>query len=304
VEEATARVGGEPLRRAPDEGSQRGRRRALHEDRQARDGARFFSFTARGEWSSELRRQIIDPALELTVSDQCRLLGLGRSTYYYERGAEESAENLALMETIDRLYLAHLENGSRQMVKVLKRRGIVVNRKRVQRLMRLMGIRSLCSQPKTPTPNKAQPVYPYLLRNVLVDRPNQVWAVDITYIPFKKGFWYLIAIMDWHSRKVLSWRLSNTMTADFCVAALQEALALYGTPEIFNTDQGSQFTSEYFTTVLKEAEVAISMDGVGRAIDNVFIERLWRTLKYDHIYLNPAENGITCRAGIATYLRY
>ena len=247
---------------------------------------------------------MIDPALELSVSDQCRLLGLARSTYYYERGVDESEENLALMLEIDQLYLAHPENGQRMMAKVLKRRGIVVNRKRVQRLMRIMGIRSLCPQPKTTTPNKAHPVYPYLLRNLVIDRPNQVWAADITYIPFKKGFWYLVAIMDWHSRKVLSWRLSNTMTADFCVAALHEALALYGRPEIFNTDQGSQFTSEDFTKVLKETEVKISMDGVGRAIDNVFIERLWRTLKYDHVYLNPAENGITCRAGIATYLRY
>jgi putative transposase len=142
------------------------------------------------------------------------------------------------------------------------------------------------------------------LRGLVIDRPNQVWAVDITYVPFKKGFWYLVAIMDWHSRKVLSWRLSNTMTTDFCVAALEEALALFGPPEIFNSDQGSQFTSESFTSVLKGAGVAISMDGVGRAIDNVFIERLWRTLKYDHIYLNPADSGGACRAGIAMYLDY
>jgi putative transposase len=181
---------------------------------------------------------MIDPALELAVSDQCRLLGLSRSTYYYERGVEESDENLALMEQIDRLYLAHPENGSRMMVKGLKRRG-VVNRERVQRLMQLMGIRSLCPQPKTTTPNKAHPVYPYLLRNMVIDHPNQVWAADITYVPFRKGSWYLVAIMDWHSRKVLTWRLSNTMTADFCVAALHEALALYGAPYIFNTDQGS-----------------------------------------------------------------
>jgi putative transposase len=247
---------------------------------------------------------MIDQTLELSVSDLCRLLGVARSTYYYELGAEESDENLELMEQIDRLYLAHPENGSQMMVKVLKRRGVLVNLNRIQRLMQLMGIRSLCPQPKTTTPNKAHPVFPYLLRNMVIDRPNQVWAIDITYVPFKKGFWYLVAIMDWHSRKVLTWRLSNTMTTDFCVAALHEALALYGPPDIFNSDQSSQFTSEDFTKVLKDAEVAISMDGVGRAIDNVFIERLWRTLKYDHIYLNPAENGIACRAGIATYLRY
>ena len=247
---------------------------------------------------------MIDPDLGLTVSRQCELLGLARSTYYYERGGTESEENLELMRLIDEIYLAHPENGQRMMVRALKRRGIVVNRKRVRRLMRLTGLRSLSPQPKTTVPNKAHPVYPYLLRDLVIDHPNHVWAADITYVPFKKGFWYLVAIMDWHSRKVLSWRLSNTMTADFCVAALHEALALYGTPEIFNTDQGSQFTSEAFTSVLKDAGVKISMDGVGRAIDNVFIERLWRTLKYDHIYLNPAENGITCRAGIATYLRY
>lgn len=232
------------------------------------------------------------------------MLGVPRSTYYYERANTETPENLALMQEIDQLYLAHPENGSRMMTSVLRRRGRQINRKRVQRLMRLMGIRSLCPQPKTTTPNKAHPVYPYLLRDLPVTRPNQVWAADITYIPFKKGFWYLVAIMDWHSRKVLSWRLANTMTADFCVAALNEALALYGAPEIFNSDQGSQFTAEAFTSVLLDAGVKISMDGVGRAIDNVFIERLWRTLKYDHIYLNPAENGTTCRAGISEFLKY
>jgi putative transposase len=234
---------------------------------------------------------MIDPTLDLSVSKQCRLLGVPRSTYYYERSAE-SEENLALMAVIDRLYLAHPENGSRMMTSVLGRLGYHVNRKRV------------APQPKTTTPNKAHPVYPYLLRGLDVDHPNHVWAADITYVPFKKGFWYLVAIMDWHSRKVLSWRLANTMTADFCVAALHEALALYGTPSIFNTDQGSQFTSEDFTSVLKEAGVAISMDGVGRAIDNVFIERLWRTLKYDHLYLNPADSGSACRAGLTEYLRY
>lgn len=162
------------------------------------------------------------------------------------------------------------------MVKVLRRLGVSVNRKRVQRLMLLMGIRSLSPQPKTTVPNKAHTIYPYLLRNLTIDRPNQVWAADITYVP-KKGFWYLVAIMDRHSRKVLSWRLSNTMTSDFCVAALEEALALYGTPEIFNTDQRSQFTASDFTKVLGDAHVSISMDGVGLAIDNVIIERLRRT---------------------------
>lgn len=247
---------------------------------------------------------MIDPTLDLPVSTQCQLLGLARSTYYYESTATESDLNLALMEEIDRLYLAHPENGSRMMTKVLRRRGHEVNRKRVQRLMQLMGLRSLCPQPKTTTPNKAHPVYPYLLRGLRVDHPNHVWCSDLTYIPFKKGFLYLVAIMDWHSRKVLTWRVSNTMTSDFCVAALVEALALYGTPEVFNTDQGAQFTSDAFTSVLRDAGVRISMDGVGRAIDNVFIERLWRTLKYDHVYLNPAESGNACRDGITGFLTY
>jgi putative transposase len=247
---------------------------------------------------------MIDSGLDLPVSRQCLLLGLARSTYYYESKNTESDINLALMEEIDRLYLAHPENGSRMMTKILRRRGHEVNRKRVQRLMQLMGLRSLAPQPTTTKAHPDHPKYPYLLRNLSVDRPNHVWCSDITYIPFKKGFLYLVAIMDWHSRKVLTWRVSNTMTSDFCVAALHEALALYGSPSIFNTDQGSQFTSEAFTRVLLDAGVAISMDGVGRAIDNVFIERLWRTLKYDHVYLNPAESGNACRDGITEFLTY
>ena len=247
---------------------------------------------------------MIDSGLDLPVSRQCLLLGLARSTYYYESKNTESDINLALMEEIDRLYLAHPENGSRMMTKILRRRGHEVNRKRVQRLMQLMGLRSLAPQPTTTKAHPDHPKYPYLLRNLSVDRPNHVWCSDITYIPFKKGFLYLVAIMDWHSRKVLTWRVSNTMTSDFCVAALHEALSLYGSPSIFNTDQGSQFTSEAFTRVLLDAGVAISMDGVGRAIDNVFIERLWRTLKYDHVYLNPAESGNACRDGITEFLTY
>ena len=246
---------------------------------------------------------MIDPGLELPIADQCRLLSLARSTYYYE-GAVETPENLELMEIIDRLYLAHPENGSRMMVKVLKRMGRVVNRKRVQRLMNLMGIHSLAPQKKTTIPHPEHVKYPYRLRGLSIDHPNHVWCADVTYVPFKKGFFYLVAIMDWHSRKVLSWRLSNTMTPDFCVAALEEALALYGTPEIFNTDQGSQFTAHAFIKVLFDAKVTISMDGVGRAIDNVFIERLWRTIKYDHIYLNPADSGHALREGLATFIDY
>jgi len=246
---------------------------------------------------------LIDPDHELSIENQCALLEVPRSTCYYE-GAGESPENLALMEQIDRLYLAHPENGSRMMVRVLARQGVVVNRKRVQRLMNLMGIRSLAPQRKTTVANKEHFKYPYLLRGLLIDRPNQVWCTDITYIPFAKGFMYLVAIMDWHSRKVLSWRLSNTMTVDFCVAALEDALALFGTPEIFNTDQGSQFTAHPFVKVLLDSGVQVSMDGVGRAIDNVFIERLWRTVKYDHVYLNPANSGNELRDGLEIYLNY
>ena len=246
---------------------------------------------------------MIDPDHELSIENQCALLEVPRSTYYYE-AAGESPENLALMEQIDRLYLAHPENGSRMMVRVLARQGVVVNRKRVQRLMNLMGIWSLAPQRKTTVANKEHFKYPYLLRGLLIDRPNQVWCTDITYIPFAKGFMYLVAIMDWHSRKVLSWRLSNTMTVDFCVAALEEALALFATPEIFNTDQGSQFTAHPFVKVLLDSGVQVSMDGVGRAIDNVFIERLWRTVKYDHVYLNPANSGNELRDGLEIYLNY
>jgi len=246
---------------------------------------------------------MIDPVSDLSITEQCRLLVVPRSTYYYA-STGESPENLALMERIDRLYLAHPENGSRMMVKVLARAGINVNRKRVQRLMNLMGIRSLAPQRKTTVANKEHFKYPYLLRGMKIVRPNMVWCADITYVPFKKGFLYLVAIMDWHSRKVLTWRLANTMTSDFCVAALEEALALYGTPEIFNTDQGSQFTATPFVKVLLDAEVAISMDGVGRAIDNVFIERLWRTVKYDHVYLNPANSGNELRDGLNVFLNY
>lgn len=246
---------------------------------------------------------MIDPDHELSIENQCALLEVPRSTYYYE-AAGESPENLALMEQIDMLYLAHPENGSRMMVRVLARQGVVVNRKRVQRLMNLMGIRSLAPQRKTTVANKEHFKYPYLLRGLLIDRPNQVWCTDITYIPFAKGFMYLVAIMDWHSRKVLSWRLSNTMTVDFCVAALEEALALFGTPEIFNTDQGSQFTAHPFVKVLLDSGVQVSMDGVGRAIDNVFVERLWRTVKYDHVYLNPANSGNELRDGLEIYLNY
>jgi putative transposase len=246
---------------------------------------------------------MIDPESELSIKEQCRLLNVPRSTYYYE-SCGESPENLALMERIDRLYLAHPENGSRMMVKVLARQGVSVNRKRVQRLMNLMGIRSLAPQKKTTIANKAHFKYPYLLRGLLIDRPNMVWCADITYVPFKKGFLYLVAIMDWASRKVLAWRLSNTMDAEFCVAALEEAIVRFGKPDIFNTDQGSQFTSFAFTNTLKDAGIRISMDGRGRWMDNVFIERLWRSMKYECVFLNAFETGSEARTGIGRWIDY
>ena len=190
------------------------------------------------------------------------------------------------------------------MVTFLKKLGYDNNRKRIQRLMRLMGLEAIYPKPKTSNPHPTHKIYPYLLRNLCIDHPNQVWAADITYLPFEKGFMYLVAIMDWHSRKVLSWRVSNTMESDFCVEALEEAIHNYGCPEIFNTDQGSQFTSDAFTGVLKSNEIQISMDGRGRFQDNIFIERLWWTLKYHYFYLRTFENGSKLRNGLKNWFRY
>ena len=190
------------------------------------------------------------------------------------------------------------------MVTFLKRLGYDNNRKRIQRLMRLMGLEAIYPKPKTSKPHPTHKIYPYLLRNLCIDHPNQVWAADITYLPFEKGFMYLVAIMDWHSRKVLSWRVSNTMESGFCVEALEEAIHNYGHPEIFNTDQGSQFTSDAFTDVLKSNEIQISMDGRGRFQDNIFIERLWWTLKYHYFYLRIFENGSKLRNGLKNWFQY
>lgn len=225
----------------------------------------------------------------LSIRSQCRLLSISRSSYYfYPKG--ESSENLVFMKRIDDLYLLHPYYGSRRMTYVLRQEGFGVSRHRVQRLMRLMGIQAIHPKPKTSLGNKEHRVYPYLLRDLAIDRPNQVWCSDITYIPMRRGFIYLTAIMDWHSRKVLSWKLSNTLDARFCVEALEEALQTYGNPEIFNTDQGAQYTSEDFTSVLKSHEIKISMDGKGRWMDNVMIERLWRSLKQECIYLQEFDS--------------
>ena len=239
----------------------------------------------------------------LPVTRQCQLLNLNRSTVYYQ-AKPVSAEDLNLMRRIDEMHLKRPFYGSRRIRDWLEDEGHKVNRKRVQRLMRQMGIAALYPKACTSKPGKGHKIYPYLLRNRIIDSPNQVWAADLTYIPMAKGFVYLVAIMDWHSRRVLSWRVSNSMDSDFCVDALEEALNRYGSPEIFNTDQGSQFTSEAFTGVLKEANVDISMDGKGRWMDNVFVERLWRSVKYEEVYLKSYETVAEARAGIDTYLEF
>jgi putative transposase len=239
----------------------------------------------------------------LSLSRQCQVLAISRSSFYYTAKGE-SAENLALMRRIDALFLKYPFYGSRQMVRHLRREGIRIGRHRVRRLMRLMGLEAIYQAPRTSAPHPEHRIYPYLLRNLEVDRANQVWCADITYIPVQRGFLYLVAIMDWATRHVLSWRLSNTMDASFCVEALNEALARYGRPEIFNTDQGSQFTSFDFTDVLKDAGVAISMDGRGRCMDNIFIERLWRSLKYEAVYLHELTDGFKAERVIGDWIAF
>ena len=228
-------------------------------------------------------------------------MSLNRSTLYYEPKGE-SEENLQLMRRLDEQFLKTPYYGSRQMVYHLKRRGSRVGRKRVRRLMAKMGLAVIYQKPRTSQPHPENRVYPYLLRGLAVTRPDQVWCTDVTYIPMRRGFLYLVAIMDWYSRWVLSWRLSNTLEPSFCCEALEEALNRYDPPEIFNTDQGSQFTSTEFTGLLKGAGVRISMDGRGRWMDNVFIERLWRSLKYECVYLNAFETGSEARQGIGHWI--
>jgi putative transposase len=239
----------------------------------------------------------------LSLGRQCRILSISRSSFYYAPRAE-SAENLALMRRIDELFLKYPFYGSRQMARQLRREGISAGRHRVRRLMRLMGLEAIFQAPRTSTPHPEHRVYPYLLRNLTVVRPDHVWCADITYIPVRRGFLYLIAIMDWATRHVLAWRLSNTMDAGFCVEALHEAMARYGKPEIFNTDQGSQFTSLDFTGVLKDAEVTISMDGRGRCMDNIFIERLWRSMKYEAVYLHDLTDGFAAQRVIGEWIGF
>jgi len=240
---------------------------------------------------------------KLSVRRQCEILGLHRSTVYYEPRPRQAGD-LELMRLLDEEYTRHPFYGSRQLTRWLKEQGHDVNRKRVQRLMRIMGIEGLAPGPSTSRPHPEHKVYPYLLRGVEVTRANQVWATDITYIPMARGFCYLVAIIDWYSRTVLGWRLSNTLDASFCVDALDEALCRWGAPEIVNTDQGAQFTGNDWIDRVKQSGAAISMDGKGRCRDNIFVERLWRTVKYEEVYLHAYDDLIAARDGLRRYFAF
>ncbi|WPV63926.1 IS3 family transposase [Chitinophaga sp. LS1] len=240
---------------------------------------------------------------ELSIVRQCQLLEVSRSSHYHEPKGE-SKQNLELMAQIDRLHLEHPYFGAVRMAKHLSTDDLVVNVKRIRRLMRKMDISAIYPVPNTSEAYKYHQKYPYLLKGLNIDRNNQVWSMDITYIPMAKGFMYLCAIIDWHSRYLLSWTLSNTMTVDFCLEALQKAVSIYGTPEILNTDQGSQFTSEEFTSAVLNAEIKFSMDGVGRATDNICIERFWHSIKYENIYLNAYDSTLELYKGIHRYVEF
>jgi len=250
-----------------------------------------------------VRRTLVEPNVQPSMRRQCELLGVNRSSLYYEPVVPD-AEELALMRRMDKLHLKRPFFGSRMMTQTLKREGVVVNRKRVQRLMRIMGLESTAPKPNTSKPAPEHAVYPYLLRDLKVSRINQVWAADITYIPMAHGFAYLVAIIDWFSRRVLAWRLSNSMETTFCLEALEKALQRYRQPEIFNTDQGSQFTSDDFTSILLGKDIKVSMDGKGRYIDNIFVERLWRSLKYEEVYLHAYATMKEAREGIRAYFHF
>jgi putative transposase len=240
---------------------------------------------------------------KLSIRRQCSLLGVTRSSVYRQRQPAND-NDLTVMRRVDELFTTWPFLGSRRMAAMLRAEGRRINRKRVQRLMRQMGIAALGPKPRTTNPAPGHKIFPYLLRGMVIDRPNQVWAADITYLPIGRGFLYLVAIMDWASRAVLAWRLSNSMDVSFCVSALEEALACFGKPDIFNTDQGSQFTSAAFTGVLLAAGIKVSMDGRGRWLDNVFIERLWRSLKHEDIYLKGYTDGHEAKAGIAAWIAF
>jgi putative transposase len=258
---------------------------------------------------------MIAPNAALSVSRQCTLLGIARSSFYYQP-RPSSAADLDLLNRLDRIFTEHPVYGSRRLQVMLLREGISVGRRRIRRLMRKLGLAAVRPKRNTSKPHPEHKIYPYLLRDRTIDQPNQVWSADITYIPMRRGFLYLVAIIDWSTRRVLSWRLSNTLTAGFCVEALGEALGRFGRPEVFNTDQGSQFTSafrhvrvprtkrqtsEAFTRVLLDHRIEISMDGRGRCHDNIFVERLWWTVKHEWVYLRPAANGLEQKRSLAEF---
>ena len=253
--------------------------------------------------SVSTRRNWVEVDPDYSIRRQCKLAGISRTRFYYE-AAPESEENLLLMRLIDEQYMRRPEYGSPRMTDWLGEQGYLVNHKRIVRLMRLMGLQAITPGPHTSKPAIGHKIYPYLLRNVEVTSVNQVWSTDITYIPMRSGFMYLSAVMDWYSRYILSWELSNSLESNFCILALRRALEHYGDPEIFNTDQGSQFSSKEFTEVLLDKEISISMDGRGRALDNVFIERLWWTVKYEEIYPKDYVDGHSLHSGLCEYFCY
>jgi putative transposase len=254
--------------------------------------------------SSAARLALVDPAEPaLSIVAQCQLLKVARSTLYY-RAVPMSAEDLTLMRWMDELHLAYPFYGSRRLAAALRRDGWLVNRKRVKRLMRVMAMETIYQKPNTSRGHPDHKVYPYLLRGLVIDRPNQVWCADITYIPMAKGFVYLVAVMDWFSRRVLAWRVSISLDTSFCVEALQEALERYGQPDIFNTDQGAQFTSTDFVAELEARGVRVSMDGKGRYLDNIFIERLWRSLKYEEVFIKAYGSVAEARRNIGGWLAF
>jgi putative transposase len=246
------------------------------------------------------RRDMIELQPQLSIAQQCKLLDVSRSSFYY-RPQPGRMVDLEMMRLIDEQYLRTPFYGTRSMTTYLRRQGHLINRKRVRRMMRLMGLVSIAPKPNTSKPHPAHKIYPYLLKGLEVNRPNQVWATDITYVPLERGFLYLVAIMDWYSRKVLSWQLSNTLDSHFCVAALIEAIDRYGAPDIFNTDQGVQFTSCVFTDTLRQHGIKISMDGKGNYQDNILVERLWRTVKYECLYIQAFDNGRAVRRSLKQY---
>lgn len=250
------------------------------------------------------RKAMLEPGnADLSLSRQCKILSISRSSAYY-RPKGESAEALALMRRIDELFMAYPFYGSRQMQAALALEGMAAGRHRVRRLMGLMGLQAIYQKPNTSKPHPEHRVYSYKLRKLSITRPNHVWCTDITYIPMQRGFLYLVAVMDWATRRVLSWRLSNTLDTRFCLEALDEAIEAYGPPRIFNSDQGSQFTSLAFTSRLKAAGIIISMDGRGRYLDNIFIERLWRSLKYEAVYLHEMSNGHAAQSVIGDWISF